>query len=146
MQGPLGNSTITTITWEVPITPGRTDTVTGTVEDVIRHLEAVAPEILPEASITSVPGLEPASVPTPFDGALAKRATPSNVLCDELLTYAGREAIKDGYYHLMGLDGSPENGPVSHTSLPPRPPPRPPPAARPLQDYGVGQPKSNPVC
>lgn len=41
---PLANATIVDIKWIVPISPWRTDTVIGTIEDVGRHLSVVNPE------------------------------------------------------------------------------------------------------
>ncbi|KAG8162584.1 hypothetical protein KVR01_008349 [Diaporthe batatas] len=41
---PLANATIVDLKWTVPISPGRTDTVFGTIEDVARHLSVVDPK------------------------------------------------------------------------------------------------------
>ncbi|KKY34102.1 hypothetical protein UCDDA912_g05910 [Diaporthe ampelina] len=114
VQGPAGTYTVVDIQWQVPINPGRTDTVVGTVEDVIRHLAVVAPEILGAKNIL-VPGPEPTDVPVPLAGPLVKTPQPTNLQCD--LFQNGGKMLKfyDGIRYLYGLNdqsGKPTNGPV----------------------------------
>lgn len=99
--------------WEVPISADRTDAVTGTVQDVIRHLEVVAPETL-EANNVSLagPGTEPTDVPLPFHGPLVKTPAPKDVNCKILQTPAYARDIKDGIKYLKGLSGKASIDPV----------------------------------
>lgn len=99
------------IQWEVPISADRTDTVTGTIEDVIRHLEFVAPEIL-DAQHAPAPGLEPTSVPVPFNGALVKTPDPSKVSCDPYGAGGTKDNYSDGIRYLKAVSGKPTNGGV----------------------------------
>ncbi|KAG6362894.1 hypothetical protein INS49_007989 [Diaporthe citri] len=113
MEGPTGNYTMADVKWEVPISPDRTDTVTGTVEDVTRHLQVLAPEIL-QAINTSAPGLEaPTSDPVPFGGALVKTPAPNEVKCEVFNFRADAQAIHSGILYLSKLSGKPSNGPNS---------------------------------
>ncbi|KAI7777069.1 hypothetical protein LA080_004032 [Diaporthe eres] len=109
IRGLPGNYTMVDIQWEVPISADRTDTVTGTIEDVIRHLEFVAPDILDSQHVPT-PGLEPTSVPVPFDGALVKTPDPSKVSCDPYGAGGTKDNYSDGIRYLKTVPGKPTNG------------------------------------
>lgn len=114
IQGPEGNYTLTDIKWEVPIGADRTETITGTIQDVIRHLEVVAPEILEANNISTTTADPSTDSPAPFDGTLsAKIARPDNVDCNAMATVAKSKRIMDGVRYLHGVSGKPKNDPVS---------------------------------
>lgn len=98
----------------MPIGGDRTETVTGTIEDVIRHLEVVAPEILEANNMSTATPEDHTDGPAPFEGTLsAKFAQPDNVNCDALDTYARAKKIMEGVGYLHKVSGKPTNGPVS---------------------------------
>lgn len=114
IQGPDGKYTITDIKWEVPIGGNRTETITGTIQDVIRHLEVVAPETLEANNISTTTPEDPTDSPAPFEGTLsAKFAEPAAVDCNALGTVAPSKRIMEGVGYLHKVSGKPKNDPVS---------------------------------
>lgn len=113
IEGPTRNYTTTDIEWVIPIGDGRNFTASGTVEDVIRQLEIVAPEAL-KAGNVSTPGSEPdpASVSATSDAVLTKRDPlyPFNILCDNFGMVEKRH-LKQGIEHLRRVNGMPKHGP-----------------------------------
>ena len=117
IQGVARNYTISDVKWVVPISPDRNDTVMGTIQDVVRHLENVAPDIA-KANFPSDLSPESTSVPVPFDGALVKTTASSKIECDVAEKKAWTTAIMVGIQHLSLVWGTPGNTAVCpYTSL-----------------------------
>lgn len=116
IEGPTGNYTIADIEWVIPLGDGRNFTASGTVENIIRQLEIVAPHVL-KAGNVSAPGSEHelASVSATSDAALTKvdPLYPYHILCDNFGKVQKRH-LKQGIQHLRRLNGMPkhEPGPV----------------------------------
>ncbi|KAK2611386.1 hypothetical protein N8I77_004726 [Diaporthe amygdali] len=108
IQGLTANYTIEELQWDVPVSSGRNDTVTGTIQDVVRHLQAVAPERLAALNISTA---EPIDVSSLFNVPAIKTAKPSKVLCNIFDDQANGITIAQGMYYLRGIVGSPKNGP-----------------------------------
>lgn len=113
--GPMSKYDITDIIWEVPINPERNITVVGTIEDVIHHLQQVAPEIA-EAKFPSVPRSESTSVLLSSAGASINTPAPNKVTCGISDHTASFAQIMVGVRYLRLLRNGPGMGPVCHSS------------------------------
>lgn len=111
----MSNYNVQDITWEIPISSERNVTVVGTIEDAIRHLQQVAPEVA-EAKFLSASSPESNTALLSSASVSLNTPRPNNVTCSQDQKKAVYWHIQTGVMYLRKLYSGPEMSPVRHSN------------------------------